>query len=65
MPQQNRVHGRTITGQNGYIKICIPQALKTHLEVEQGDRVHLMKEEGEHGKYISIWNPDAQEEGEE
>jgi hypothetical protein len=47
------------TSNNGSTRIVIPPKLAEYLELQEGNcKVKMQDEEGPHGRYISLWNPD-------
>jgi hypothetical protein len=54
---------RKVSNNNGTCQVNLPAELAQHLELEAGEsEVKMQSEHGEHGVYISAWNPEQQSE---
>lgn len=65
-PDQDKIQFEkevTQVGNSDYI--LIPSELKKKLKITESTELSMQLEEGEHGIYVSMWNPVQQAEGEE
>lgn len=46
----------------GSYYLLIKPELKNYLELRDGSNIKVQTENGEHGPYLSIWNPNQQKE---
>ncbi len=42
--------------------VTIPVELSQYLDLEKGDKVIMQPENGEYGKYLSMWKKESEEE---
>lgn len=61
MNQPRPNYDRTVSENNGsWIKVAVPPEIAEHLDLKEGSTLRFQEEEGEHGNYASLWNPEQQ-----
>ena len=43
--------------------LLIPSTMCQYLDIKPGDKIVLKDDEGKHGKFLSLWKKEVQEDG--